>query len=392
MYTTYIFIVPTLFKQEKNTTMRKIIINGANGYVASNFINELLDKGYEVIALVRGNKKLSANERMYNVLEETTDGKHSNNKNLKVFSYGLLEADFGLSKALLKIIFSGNFDYYHFAANLKLKYDLKSRDEIFSTNIDGLENSLNVYNEYSNVNSRFFFISTAYSCGKHEGVFEEKFYDNADISEFRNYYEQSKRYAENVVKKHIDDNGTRAHVIRLSQVVGHSTSGITKTDYGIFDFAKRMYSLSNRYPNKKVRMVVDSNSTQNLIPIDTVVNYLKRTVEVENPPVIINCIAKYSTPNRYIIDSIAKLMPISIIPVSELDKNEMEPVERLVSVGMSFTGNYISTNLRFDTTQLDSLDKENNNTVKENNVAKMLEYFINTLRTPKGAQLMPKAS
>ncbi|WP_282036324.1 SDR family oxidoreductase [Saccharicrinis aurantiacus] len=372
--------------------MRKIIINGANGYVASNFINELLDKGYEVIALVRGNKKLSANERMYNVLEETTDGKHSNNKNLKVFSYGLLEADFGLSKALLKIIFSGNFDYYHFAANLKLKYDLKSRDEIFSTNIDGLENSLNVYNEYSNVNSRFFFISTAYSCGKHEGVFEEKFYDNADISEFRNYYEQSKRYAENVVKKHIDDNGTRAHVIRLSQVVGHSTSGITKTDYGIFDFAKRMYSLSNRYPNKKVRMVVDSNSTQNLIPIDTVVNYLKRTVEVENPPVIINCIAKYSTPNRYIIDSIAKLMPISIIPVSELDKNEMEPVERLVSVGMSFTGNYISTNLRFDTTQLDSLDKENNNTVKENNVAKMLEYFINTLRTPKGAQLMPKAS
>ena len=32
--------------------MRKIIINGANGYVAANFINQLLLNDYEVIAFV----------------------------------------------------------------------------------------------------------------------------------------------------------------------------------------------------------------------------------------------------------------------------------------------------------------------------------------------------
>ena len=48
--------------------MKRIIINGANGYVASNFINELLLNNYEVIALVRESKKQCPSERMGNVL------------------------------------------------------------------------------------------------------------------------------------------------------------------------------------------------------------------------------------------------------------------------------------------------------------------------------------
>ena len=44
--------------------MKTIIINGANGYVASHFINQLLKQKHKVIALVRPSNKNSPTERM----------------------------------------------------------------------------------------------------------------------------------------------------------------------------------------------------------------------------------------------------------------------------------------------------------------------------------------
>lgn len=374
--------------------MKKIIINGANGYVASNFINQLLRENYKVIALVRGSKKLSADERMFKVLSEINDEEYINNDKLTVHSYSLTEDNFGMPQEQLQDIFSGEFDYYHFAASLK--YDRKSKNEIFGTNIDGLKNSLGVYTDHANTSSRFFFISTAYSCGKMDGLFEEKFYDNADISAFRNYYEQSKRYAENIIKNHIEEKGLNAHIIRLSQVVGDNTSGITKTDYGIFDFAKRMYSLSHRYPNETVHIKVDPEATQNLIPINLVVGYLMRTVIIKEVPQIMNFTAKNAIKNRHILQSVAKLMPINIVPVENLTKAEMSSLERLVSVGMSFTGSYININLQFETKNTDLLiagnvfSKHHSLETEEQSISDMLAYFVGNLPAPRGSKTTRK--
>ncbi|SMO41641.1 Nucleoside-diphosphate-sugar epimerase [Saccharicrinis carchari] len=377
--------------------MKKIIINGANGYVASNFINSLLNTNYQVIALVRGSKKLSANERMFKVLSEINDAEYVRTCQLKVYAYSLTEENFSMAEEDLQDIFSGEFDYYHFAASLK--YDRKSKNEIFGTNIDGIKNSLDVYARYANSKSRLFFISTAYSCGRMSGLFEEKFYDNDNISAFRNYYEQSKRYAENVVKNYIEEHQINAHIIRLSQVVGDSKTGITKTDYGIFDFAKRMFSLAHRYPNQTVRLKVDPEATQNLIPIDIVVHNLMRTVATEKVPTIMNFTAKKSVKNQHIIRAVTQLMPIKIVPVENLKKDDMSPLERLVSVGMSFTGNYININLHFDTKNTDSLPRingyqnlnnEHQGISEEQSTYKMLEYFIGTLPVPKGSKTISK--
>ena len=233
--------------------------------------------------------------------------------------------------------------------------------------------------------SRFFFISTAYSCGTFSGLFEEKFYANEDISRFRNYYELSKRVAENIVKKHIDKNGLNGHIIRLSQVVGDNKTGVTKTDYGIFDFTKRIHSLAYKYPNKTVRVHANPDSTQNLIPIDTVIGYLMRTVAVNEIPVIMNFISKNPIKNIHIINSICKLLPINIIPTKNIDREDMDALERLISVGMSFTGGYNNTNILFDTKKLDKVIISDDNEVNEHTVYKMMEYFINKLSEKKRA-------
>lgn len=369
--------------------MKTIIVNGANGYVASNFINKLLEQNYKVVALVRPGVKASSEDRMINALTEICEGGYVNTNNLKVYAYSLLHKDFLIPKKQLEEMFSKEVDYFHFAASLK--FDLKSKDEIFETNVGGTENSIRVFSKFSKANSRFFFIGTAYSCGRFTGVFEEKFYENKDISKFRNYYEQSKRFAENVVKEYIDKAGLNGHVIRLSQVVGNNKTGVTKTDYGIFDFAKRMYGLAFRHPNQTVRIRVNPVSTQNLIPIDTVVNYLMRTVEVKYVPAIMNFIARNQVKNIHIINSISKLLPINIVPERQLERHEMNALERIVSAGMSFTEGYIDTNLQFDTTNLNKILMIDGHEVSENSVNKMLEYFIGNLTAKTSKRAMVSA-
>jgi nucleoside-diphosphate-sugar epimerase len=369
--------------------MKTIIINGANGYVASNFIYKLLELKYKVIALVRPSVKASSEERMRGVLTEISEVGYVNTTNLKVYAYSLLHKDFLIPKKQLEEMFSEEVDYFHFAASLK--FDFKSKDEIFETNVGGTENSLNVFSKYATENSRFFFIGTAYSCGRFSGRFEEKFYPNEGIENFRNYYEQSKRVAENMVKEHIEKYTLNGHVIRLSQVVGNNKTGVTKTDYGIFDFAKRMYGLAFRNPNQTVRVHVNPVSTQNLIPIDTAVNYLMRTVEIKYVPTIMNFIAKNQIKNIHIIKSISKLLPINIVPEKKIERHEMNALERIISAGMTFSENYIDTNLLFDTKNLDKILLVDGYEANEDSIYKMLEYFIGNLPAQKGKRAMVSA-
>lgn len=369
--------------------MKTIIINGANGYVASHFINKLLQQKYRVIALVRPGIKISPTERMEEALAESSDGEYLNMANLKVFGYSLLHKDFLIPQGQLEDMFSEEVDYFHFAASLK--FDFKSKAEIFETNVGGVENSIRVFSKFAQSNSRFFFIGTAYSCGRFSGLFEEKFYPNKEIKYFRNYYEQSKRSAENLVKESIGNGGLNGHVIRLSQVVGNNKTGVTKTDYGIFDFAKRIHSLAFRNPNQTVRVHVDPDSTQNLIPIDTVVNYLLRTVQVKHLPVIMNFIAKKQIKNIQIIKSISRLLPINIVPKQQLARHEMNALERIISAGMAFTDSYTDTNLEFGTSNLDKILMIDGEEANENSVHKMLEYFIDNLATQKRKRAMVSA-
>jgi nucleoside-diphosphate-sugar epimerase len=53
--------------------MKTVIINGANGYVASNFICNLLKQDYKVIALVRANKQ-DPEDRMNDALANINEG------------------------------------------------------------------------------------------------------------------------------------------------------------------------------------------------------------------------------------------------------------------------------------------------------------------------------
>jgi nucleoside-diphosphate-sugar epimerase len=361
--------------------MQKIVINGANGFVASHFILELLEQNFEVVALVRNGEKLSAQQRMQQVLEEVSEKKQVDFSSLKVFNYSLTADDYSLDKNQIEDIFNDTVQFFHFAACLK--YSTKDKVAIFKTNVDGLENSIRFFEKYARPGSRFFFISTAYSCGKFSGLFEEKFYPNQDIRHFRNYYEQSKRFAENVLKAHLDSGRLAGHVIRLAQVVGDSRTGVTKTDYGIFDLAKRLYNIASLHSNNTLRIKVDPNGTQNLIPIDTVVEVLMNLLNINDLPQIFNLTAKKGVKNETIAECINRNLPMKIILDKNLKKKEMNSLERMIAVGMSFTGKYACINLRFARRNLDKIIHSDNNGITKRSLCRMMESFIHDLQENK---------
>ena len=361
--------------------MKKVIINGANGYVASHFTKKLLSQNYEVIALVRDNKKASSTNRMIDTLSEIDDYNDANYSNLKVYSYSLLEENFSIPTEQLEEIYSGNPDFFHFAACLK--FAAKDKDEIFETNVDGVENSIKVFLKYATPASRFFFVGTVYSCGNMAGLFEEKFYEDDDITAFRNYYEQSKRFAENIVKKHIEQNNLNGYIIRLSQVVGNNKSGVTITDYGVFDFVKRICGFCNKYPDETVRISIDPESTQNLISINNVVNCMMKVLTEHELPLIINFAGRNPIKNDNIIKHICKLLPIDIIQNKTLETANLNIKERIIAVGMTFTGGYTSTNILFDSKNIDAITGTSENEITEQSLYKMMEYFIDKLQNKK---------
>lgn len=358
--------------------MRKTIINGANGYVASHFIKELADNKLQVKALVRGSETASAKERMETAMAKTGAGKNSLD-NIQVLDYKLNEKDFALSKSDLGEIFGNDTDFFHFAASLK--FSTKDKTRIFKTNVKGLENAISSFIEHAGPGSRFFYISTVYSCGIMEGTFKEKFYPDAEIGQFRNYYEQSKRFAENTLKKYIDNDKLNAHIIRLAQVVGHSKTGVTATDYGVFDLAKRLQSLAASYPNETVRIKIDPDATQNIIAIDTVARYLRETSKLKDLPTIINFSGKSYIKNRFIAECLNQRLPIEIKLDKTLKPTQLNPLERIIAAGMKFTGVYANTELHFDRSELEKLIDTRDEKINNELFCKMLEYFFKNHRT-----------
>ncbi len=291
---------------------------------------------------------------------------------MKIFHYRKMQLD---------EIFEEEADFFHFAACLK--FTAKDQEEIFKINVEGVENSIKVFLKHAKPGSRFFFVSSVYSCGKFDGPFQEKFYPEQSIENFRNYYEQSKRFAENTVKKYIEKENLNGYIIRLSQVVGNNKTGKTITDYGVFDFAKRMESLSSHFPNKTVRIKVDPHSTQNLIPIDTVTGYFMKIPELDKLPVITNFIGKKYMKNEDIIQSINRILPMNIIQDKNVETERMNILERRIAAGMSFTGVYANVNLQFSSQNLDRYFSPAGKEVTVESLGRMLEYFIRDTQSKK---------
>jgi hypothetical protein len=162
--------------------------------------------------------------------------------------------------------------------------------------------------------------------------------------------------------------------------VGDSKTGITKTGYGIFDLAKRLYNIASLHSNNTLRIKVDPNGTQNLISIDKVVEVLMNLLIISDLPQIINLTAKKGVKNETIAECINRNLPMKIILDKTLQKKNMNALERMIAVGMSFTGKYAHINLQFDHRSLDKIMRFDNSEITKRSLCRMMESFIHDLQ------------
>ena len=161
--------------------------------------------------------------------------------------------------------------------------DFKGGDaagELWRTNLEGTRHALALAGEAAMAG--FHYVSTAYVCGKREGLIAEDDLDEGPG--FRNDYEHSKFAAENLVRQ--TTAGLTTTIYRPAVIVGDSQTGYTGTYHGLFA-CLRLISMVVRATNpdddgvRRVPILFDStgNEPLNFVPVDWVSAVICRVFE-----------------------------------------------------------------------------------------------------------------
>lgn len=239
--------------------------------MASHFIRNHLSTGeYDVQCFVRGSSDAACTRRLkQTVLAVNTS--YPGKTTLNLDGVTAIPSDItlprlGLSEEWINTARRrpAGSTFFHFASSLS--FEEKNKELIYDHNINGLKHALEVASALRC--SVFFYISTAYTVGVHEGRVAEQLHRPAA---FNNYYEETKCAAEHLITELCGANGLQLVIVRPSVVIGPSKScktGGSKT--GLYGLIREMHRLKRHL--KHVPVVADGNMEAgvNLIPVDYV--------------------------------------------------------------------------------------------------------------------------
>lgn len=248
------------------------LITGATGFVGSAIAIELLQKTQgAIMCLVRPKQGESSQGRLLRTLHylvELYALPKTIHKEIDTRCFALegdLTGDLsGVSKQVKLPI----QHVWHSAASLD--YEERFAAEIHRINVDGtrsvLELAKTLKAEYFN------HVSTSYVAGSNRGTIQETL---TDIETPNNTYEASKILGEKMVHNTV---GIKTRIFRPSIVVGHSATLGVLTFSGLYGFARRVVqfnAIMNRMKEgflntNRVKMVIDTESPINFIPVDMV--------------------------------------------------------------------------------------------------------------------------
>lgn len=162
----------------------------------------------------------------------------------------------------------GGVDVIHCAANLSFRD--ADRQAVFAANVNGTSHLLNALRRTDRVRS-FNYISTAYVAGVRQGVIHEHEQDQPPA--FNNPYEESKWYAEHLVRRLTTELGLGMRIFRPSITIGHTATRRISSRSGLYKVVETLHLLHRARPDFKgpIRLASSPRASLNLIPVDLVV-------------------------------------------------------------------------------------------------------------------------
>ena len=255
---------------------KTLLLTGVTGFIGRHLALSLLKQGHSLILLSRATSTRSALERVHAVLKplcETDDVFNTFCSRLMVLCGDVTEPlpDIAALKQVDEII--------HLASNLDFRSE--NRDPLIQTNVEGTRHMLALALKLQA--KRFQFVSTAYVCGKTEGLVTETLIPKTSGPTFHNPYEESKYLAEHCVAEWSNASGIPCVILRPGIVVA---SERTDSTFGYYAFAKALLRFGKEIAmlDGRIRLPANLDTTLNLVSIQDITAWISAIIDGSNSP------------------------------------------------------------------------------------------------------------
>jgi|TARA_B100001971_G_C18267064_1_gene594121 nucleoside-diphosphate-sugar epimerase len=255
--------------------MANLFITGGTGFIGRKLISSLLKSSdVEIIfLLVRDTNKASI------ALEKQIESADESGKKIILLQGDVEKENFGVSGEDIKKLKSVS-EVYHLASIISLSNNEDARESIMKTNVGGIGNLIRLFYNL-NKDVKFFFFSTAYSCGETEEKVMEDWVPRP--IGFRNHYEESKWLAEQEIKKFAEVNQIKFTILRPSIVSASDSSDYKELLNQTFYYFSRTLKKGSEIDSDKeeFRLLGSPNATSNIISVSDLVRLVAhiRTLE-----------------------------------------------------------------------------------------------------------------
>lgn len=233
-----------------------IFMTGFPGFIAGRLVERLSKPDTQFFLLVQE----AFVEKALKDVQEIAGKTGVSAKNFTIVKGDITEKNLGMSDADLEVVLRETTDVYHLAAI----YDLSVKKELaYKVNVEGTKNVNEIVKKIENLR-RYNYVSTCYVAGKRDDViFENELLHDKG---FRNYYEETKYFAEVEVEKLKATHPVT--IFRPSVVCGDSETGETAKYDGIYYVIKFLLKFPEVF---RLVNVGNDDVRLNLVPVDFVI-------------------------------------------------------------------------------------------------------------------------
>lgn len=243
-----------------------IFITGFPGFIAGRLVERLSTPDTQFFLLVQ---KEFAEKALLDV-RKTAKKTGVSGENFTIIEGDIRLENLGMNEADLESVLRETTDVYHLAAI----YDLAvEKESAYKVNVKGTKNVNEIVKKIKNLR-RYNYVSTCYVAGKRDDVIYES--ELLHDKGFRNYYEETKYFAEAEVEKLKATHPVT--IFRPSVVCGDSETGETAKYDGIYYVIKFLLKFPEVF---RLVNVGNDDVRLNLVPVDFVIEGMTKLAKDE---------------------------------------------------------------------------------------------------------------
>lgn len=306
---------------------RSHIVTGANGYLGSHLVLELLlgQPEAQVVCIARCDGG-DARQRVVTAvrLAAQTCGQALQAEalaRLQVVSGNPLRPEAGLAERIAQAVAGrGDATFWHVAATVR--FTESEAGELERINTQGATHALEL--AIAAGCSDYNYVSTAYVCGDRSGEIAEQLEPQAPAN-FSNPYERSKFEAERRIVARAEAAGLAWRILRPSIIVGHSRTWLSASDSGLYKFCELLEefwsSQRGAAAPRSLRFAAPENAHLNLVPVDVcVAEMLAIDANTHSRKGIYHLVSASTVPTADFLSSVAAAtgIPLTMASAQEL--------------------------------------------------------------------------